>query len=143
MKILAVDPGLTKIGLAMSDPTGTAARALAVFDHESIPQDCVRILEAADRERAERILVGSSHETGDAMDSQARFTHRLLAALRAATSIPVTLFDESFSTRRAHAARVERGDRRRARRKPDDALAAAAFLQEYLDAQAEKQSWNG
>jgi putative Holliday junction resolvase len=137
MKILAVDPGLRKIGLAVSDPTGTAARALAVFEHGSLQQDCARILEAAHCEKAERILVGSAHEPGTKMNEEARFTHKLLAALRAAAAVPVDLFDESFSTQRAQEARRQRADRRKTRRGADDALAAAAFLQEYIDAQAE------
>jgi putative Holliday junction resolvase len=137
MKILAVDPGLRKIGLAVSDPTGTAARALAVFEHGTLQQDCARILEAALREHAERILLGSAHEAGTKMNEEARFTHQLMAALRGAAGIPVDLYDESFSTQRAQEVRRERADRRKTRRSADDALAAAAFLQEYLDAQAE------
>ncbi len=140
MKILAVDPGLRKIGLAVSDPTGTAARALAVFEHGSLQQDCARILEAAHCEKVERILVGSAHEAGTKMNEEARFTHKLLSALRAAAAIPVHLVDESFSTQRAREVRLQRADRRKARRGADDALAAAAFLQEYLDAQADSPS---
>jgi putative Holliday junction resolvase len=133
MKVLAVDPGLRRIGLAVSDPTGTAARALAVFEHISLAEDCARILETAYCEKAERILVGSSHEAGSKMNQQTRFTHKLLAALRSSAPVPVDVFDESFSTRRAQEVRRERGDRRKQRRGADDSLAAAAFLQEYLD----------
>jgi putative Holliday junction resolvase len=140
VKILAVDPGLRKIGLAVSDPTGTAARALAVIEHVSPEGDCARILEAARAENAEKILVGISHEPGTEPDESARSTHRLLAALRAAAGPPVDAYDESFSTRRAQEARRERGDRRKARRTADDALAAAAFLQEYLDVRAERKT---
>ncbi len=138
MKILAVDPGLKRIGLAVSDPTGTAARALAIFDHGSLQQDCARILEVAHCEKAERIFVGSSHEAGTKMNELARFTHKMLATLRASSSIPVTLYDESFSTQRAREALAARGKPRRTQRAPDDALAAAAFLQEYLDVAADK-----
>jgi putative Holliday junction resolvase len=138
LKILAVDPGLRKIGLAVSDPTGTAARALIVFEHGSLQQDCARIMEAARDEKAERILIGSAHAAGMKQNAEARFTHKLLAVLRAATAVPVELCDESFSTQRANEARRQRADRRKMRRRADDALAAAAFLQEYLDAQAGK-----
>jgi putative Holliday junction resolvase len=137
MKILAVDPGLKKIGLAVSDPTGTSARALETFRHTTLEQDCARILETAGLEQAERILVGSSHEPGTKRNEQARYTYRLIAALRPASALPVLLWDESFSTQRAQEARLERGSRRKERRAADDALAAAAFLQEYLDALAE------
>ena len=138
MKSLAVDPGLKKIGLAVSDSTGTVARALTVFERRSLQQDCVRILEAAHDEKAEQIFVGNSHEAGTRMNEQARFTHRLLAALRAASSIPVIQYDESFSTQRAQEVLVDRGKGRKLRRASDDALAAAAFLQEYLDDRADK-----
>ncbi len=72
------------------------------------------------------------------MNELSRFTHKLLASLRAGTSIPVISYDESFSTQRAREAMAERGKSHKLRRSPDDALAAAAFLQEYLDVQAEK-----
>jgi putative pre-16S rRNA nuclease len=137
MKILAVDPGLKKIGLAVSDPTGTSARALETFRRTTLEQDCARILEKAGLEHAERILVGSSHEPGTKRNEQARSTYRLVAALRPASALPVLLWDESFSTQRAREARLERGSRRKERRAADDALAAAAFLQEYLDGMAE------
>jgi putative Holliday junction resolvase len=143
MKILAVDPGLKKIGVAVSDPTGTVARALTVIDRGSLAQDCARILEAAQYENAARIFVGSSHEAGTRMNELARFTHQLLAALRAATPLPVTLYDESFSTQRARSVLAARGKPRKTQRAPDDALAAAAFLQEYLDGEADKLPKSG
>jgi putative Holliday junction resolvase len=139
MKILAVDPGLKKIGLAVSDPTGTAARALVILEHQTVASDSARILEVAHCEKAERILLGTVHEPGSRMDELARYTHRLLAALRAAAAVPVDLQDESFSTQKAINTRRVRGERRKARRAADDALAAAAFLQEYLDDRAKAQ----
>jgi putative Holliday junction resolvase len=138
MKILAVDPGLKRIGLAVSDATGTVARALTVLDHGSLQQDCARILEVAHCEKAERIFVGNSHEAGTRMNELSRFTHRLLSSLRAGTTIPVISYDESFSTHRARDVTAERGRSHKLRRTPDDALAAAAFLQEYLDVQADQ-----
>jgi putative Holliday junction resolvase len=131
MKILAVDPGLAKIGLAVSDATGTVARSLAVFPHTAPAADAERILAEADREHAEQILVGVPGEA-DA-SPVTRLAHQLLAGLRERSGLSVIPWDESFSTQTAAAARRERGDSRKARRRPDDALAAAAFLQEYLN----------
>lgn len=136
MKILAVDPGLEKIGLAVSDATGTVARALTTLRHQTSVQACELILQTLRAEQVETIILGSSHEPGKPMDEMARFTHRLLADLRAAAGVPVLLVDESFSTQTAQKVRRERGESKKKRRSPDDALAAAAFLQEYLDAQA-------
>jgi putative holliday junction resolvase len=138
MRILAIDPGLKKIGTAMCDSTGVVARAMEILPHLSVEEDVTRILAVADREHAEIILVGCAHLPGTPASSIARYTHRLLAGLRSASSRPVTLVDESFSSRTAQQARIERGDRKKARYAADDSLAAAAILQEYLDAHHEQ-----
>jgi putative holliday junction resolvase len=135
MKILAVDPGIKKIGLAVCDATGTAARALRILPAQTIESDCERILQAAMEEQAELILVGISHEPGTPASPSARAAHRLLARLRSSTKLRVLAVDETLSTRAAQQARRERGDPLKKRRAADDALAAAALLQEYLDAQ--------
>jgi putative holliday junction resolvase len=134
MRILAVDPGLKRIGTAISDPTGTVARTLEIIPHRSLGMDAASILALAAQEGAEKILIGSTHIAGTPASPIARFTHRLLAALRKASQLPISLTDESFSTRMAQQARIDRGDGRETRRQADDALAAAALLQEYLDA---------
>jgi putative Holliday junction resolvase len=134
MKILAVDPGRRNIGLAVCDETGTAARALTVLSARTPDEDCTEILRIAAEQRAEMILLGLSHEPGAPASSGARTAHRLLARLRSTARIPVRTADESFSTRDAREVRVRRGDPKQRRRTPDDALAAAVFLQEYLDA---------
>jgi putative Holliday junction resolvase len=138
MRILAIDPGLKRIGLAVSDPTGTVAHGLAILPHRSAALDSARILEIARAEDVGKILLGMSAEPGHPPDGLVRFIHRLLAALRAGSAIPVVLHDESFSTGNAQRARRERGDRLKTRRSADDSLAAAAFLQEYLDVQANR-----
>jgi putative holliday junction resolvase len=134
MKILAVDPGEKKIGLAVSDEAGVAARALGVLPSRTLEQDCADILRIASEEKAGMILLGLAHEPGTPVSGGARSAHRLLAGLRASTRLPVRTADESFSTRTAQQVRLERGDPKKKRRAPDDSLAAAAFLQEYLDA---------
>jgi putative holliday junction resolvase len=134
MRILAIDPGLKKIGLAVCDPTGTVAHALEVFLHKTVLEDAQRIASLAEKEGAGLILLGISHTAGKAATPITRFTHQLMAAVRAASAIPVALTDEAFSTQAAKQTRIERGEGRTARRAPDDALAAAALLQEYLDA---------
>jgi putative holliday junction resolvase len=137
MRVFAVDPGLKKIGTAVSDPTGMVARALKVIPHASLPEDAEQILRLSEKEGAQLIVIGIQHRSGEPATPITRFTHRLMAALRAAATVPVILADESFSTQTAKAARIERGEGRMARRRADDALAAAAILQEYLDAHIE------
>jgi putative Holliday junction resolvase len=126
-RIFAVDPGEARIGLAVSDLTGTIARPLDVLRHQSRAADVTAIVGYAKREQADRIVVGLALDQEGNVGPQARRALRLIEALRAASPIPVDPWDESGSTQAAGASR-RRGE-------PDDARAAAAILQDYLDAQ--------
>jgi len=125
-RILAVDPGEVRIGLAVCDPTGTIARPLKILKHTSRETDAESILASARETAAERIVVGVAFDVEGAAGPQARRALRLVKALKGQTSIPVETWDESGSTQAAHRSR---------RAGPDDARAAAVILQEYLDAQ--------
>jgi len=124
-RILAVDPGEARIGLAVSDPSGTIARALKIVRHASRAADTEAILVNARDCDVDRIVVGVAYDMEGA-GPQARRALRLVAALRERTSIPIDTWDESGSTQAARPARG-RGDE-------DDARAAAVILQDYLDA---------
>ncbi len=126
-RILAVDPGESRIGLAVSDPTGTIARPLRIVRHASRAADAEAILLSARESDADRIVVGVAYDMQGA-GPQARRALRLVAALRERTSIPIEPWDESGSTQAARPSRGP-GD-------PDDARAAAVILQDYLDAHA-------
>jgi putative Holliday junction resolvase len=123
-RILAVDPGEARIGLAVSDPAGVIARPLRILRHTSRADDASRIVGCAREEGAERIVVGLALDQEGNVGPQARHALRLVEALRAASEIPVETWDESGSTL---AAGPRRGE-------PDDARAAAVILQDYLDA---------
>ncbi len=125
-RVLAVDPGEARIGLATSDPTGTIARPLLVVRHSSRAQDVAKILENATREGVEKIVVGLALDQDGRIGPQARRATRLVQALRASSTLPIETWDESGSTLAA-------GPSRRSS-EPDDARAAAVILQDYLDA---------
>jgi putative holliday junction resolvase len=125
--VLAVDPGEARIGLAISDPTGTIARPLEVVRHTSRAADVQVILDRAARLGAGLILVGLALDAEGAIGPQARRGLRLAEALRAQTELPVEMYDESDSTLAAR--RAGRDDSML------DARAAAVFLQEYLNVQ--------
>jgi len=124
-RILAVDPGEARIGLAVSDPSGTIARPLKIVRHASRAADTEAILVNARDCDVDRIVVGMAYDM-EGGGPQARRALRLVAALRERTSIPIDTWDESGSTQAARPARG-RGDE-------DDARAAAVILQDYLDA---------
>lgn len=136
MKILAVDPGQRKIGLAVSDETGLVARPLAILKHQSRAADAEAVARLAQAEQAERLVVGLPLTAEGEAGPQARRVRRWAETLRLACPLPIEFWDEGGSTDRALAIRRETGRRRKSPRKsePDDAVAAAVILQSYLDA---------
>lgn len=134
MRILAVDPGEKHIGLALSDPTGCLASPLAILVHVARAEDAARIIQIANQYEAERILVGQALDDEGEPSPSGRKAARLAIAIQESTSIPVELWDESLSTQDARAIRVRQGAPRSRRKGHLDDVAAAVFLQAYLDA---------
>ena len=126
-RVLAVDPGDARIGLAISDEGRTVARPLRVLRHESREKDSAAIAAEADRMGANLILVGFPLDEDGKPGPQARKALRLADSLRAQTSVAVETWDESGST--VEAASLDPSQRTL------DARAAAVFLQDYLNAQ--------
>lgn len=136
MRILAVDPGEKRLGIALSDPTGTIANPLAVVKHVSRPIDAAAIAQMAAENEVGQIVVGQALDEDGSVSLQGRSAARLAAAIRAQTSIPVVLWDEHGSTQAARAARLAMNVSRQKRRGHLDEIAATYILQTYLDAQA-------
>ncbi|MEJ2706201.1 MAG: Holliday junction resolvase RuvX [Anaerolineales bacterium] len=136
MRVMAVDPGEKRIGLAISDPTGTIANPLAVIKHVSRLVDAASIAQMAEENQASLIVVGQALDVEGRPTPQSRRGARLANAIRTQTEIPVELWDESGSTQAARAARLAMGVSRRKRSGHLDDLAATYILQDYLDAHA-------
>jgi len=135
MRILAVDPGEKRLGIAISDPTGTIANPLAVLNHVARDTDATAIARLARQHEAGMILVGQALDDEGAPTLQARRAANLAAAIQAHTDLPVVLWDESGSTQAARAARIAMGVSRRKRRGHLDDLAATVILPPYRAAQ--------
>jgi putative Holliday junction resolvase len=135
MRILAVDPGSKRIGIALSDPTGTIASPLKVVNHISRPIDAATIASLAQEYDAEKIIVGQSLDEEGKPTVQGRSAARLSAAIRSQTDLPVLLWDESHSTQQARQSQLTLGTPKRKRQGHVDDLAAAAILQSFLDTQ--------
>jgi putative Holliday junction resolvase len=138
IRILAVDPGSKRIGLALSDPTGSIANPLAVLPHVARLVDAASVAEQAASHAAGLIVVGQSFDDNGNPSFEGRRAGRFAEALRTQTSIPVVLWDESFTTREARLARIQMGVSRKRRTGHLDDLAATLLLQSYLDAHLEK-----
>ena len=125
-RVLAVDPGEKRIGLALSDPSGTLATPHSVLRHSSRAQDAAAIVQLARAQDVSCILVGLALDRQGQEGPQARRALRLVAQLRLLTQLPVETRDESGTTETAAALGGASS--------PLDARAAAVLLQEYLDA---------
>lgn len=132
-KALAVDPGEVRIGIAISDETGTLARPLTILSHVSRAEDARRIRDLALETGAEVIVVGAALDSRGQVGAKARSAHRLVEALRSVSTLKIIPWDESHSTQIAAEYRILAGVKRKTRAKPIDALAAAVILQDYLD----------
>ena len=134
MRILAVDPGSKRLGLAVSDPTGTIANPLTVIPHVSRLLDAVAIAEQAAVQEAGLIVVGQSLDEQGQPTFEGRRAARFASALRTQTALQVVLWDEVLTTQDARAARIMLGVSRQKRSGHLDDLAATILLQSYLDA---------
>jgi len=142
MRILAVDHGSKRIGLAISDPTGTIANPLAVIPHTARIMDAATVAEMAISYEAGLIIVGQSLDESGQPNFEGRRSTRFAAALRTQISVPVILWDEAFTTRSARAARIAMGVSRKKRSGHLDDLAATVLLQSYLDSQSQQGEVN-
>ncbi len=133
MRILAVDHGEKRIGLALSDPTATIASPLKVIEHVSRVIDAAQVANLAAENEIGLILVGQSFDEEGKPNLAGRRAAKFAQALREQTQIPVELFDESFSTQDARGAVIEIGASRKKRAGHHDALAAVMILRSYLE----------
>lgn len=132
MKFLAVDPGEKRIGLAISDPTGTIARPLCVVNHQSRAKDAKTIADIAREEGVTVIVVGQALDSDGQVGHQARKAQRLADEIRTQTDCAVEMWDESGSTRAAVQSRIDLGVARKRRKGHLDDLAASVMLQDFL-----------
>jgi putative Holliday junction resolvase len=134
MRVLAVDHGEKRIGLAISDETGTIANPLTVIKHVSRAIDAAQVANIASERDAAIIVVGQSFDEEGNPNLAGRRAARFAKALGEQTDLPIKLWDESFSTQEARSARIQMGVPRKKRGGHLDQLAATVILQSYLDA---------
>ena len=133
-RVIAVDPGEQRIGVAISDLSGTIASPLTVVKHEARSKDAARIVQLAQEQHAVLIVIGQPLDSDGQVGAQGRKSQRLADAIQEVSEIPVALWDESGSTKAALSARRAMGVKRKNRKGHLDDLAATYLLQSYLDA---------
>jgi len=117
-KVLALDYGSARTGVAVSDPTGTLARPLGVVYQVGHSDGFERLIEVIDIEQPEEIVVGLPLTLRGEHGLQAEETAQFVDALRGAVEVPVATYDERFTSVLADG---------------DDARAAAHLLESYLE----------
>lgn len=124
-RVLALDYGSARCGVALSDPSGTIASPLPVIQKVGTPSGMRRLLRLIEDRGVERIVLGLPIGLSGRDTAQTRETRAFAERLRLATSVPVELYDERFTTRLAERDVSAKAD--------EDSRAAAHLLGEWLD----------
>lgn len=141
MRILGLDIGSKRIGIAVSDELGLTAQGKETLVSKGQEADVEQIVKIAMRYQAQEIVVGLPLNMDGTEGTQAKRVRTLIERIRREVSIPVREWDERLSTVAAERALLEADVSRSKRRKVIDKLAAALILQTYLDRQRHKDQF--
>ncbi|MDJ0925006.1 MAG: Holliday junction resolvase RuvX [Acidimicrobiia bacterium] len=131
-RVIGLDPGERRIGVALSDPLGIIAQPHVVLDRRA--DDVLRaIRDICVEHDVEKVVIGLPRGLSGIEGSAAEKARSFGAQVGEETGCEIVFFDERFTTVQAEAALLESGMRRRRRREKVDKVAAAMMLQGYLD----------
>ena len=133
MRILALDVGTKRIGLAVSDPLGITAQGLEVLIRKDRASDLERLVEVAREWQVQRIVVGLPRHMDGRLGSAAPAILELVETLKEALGVEVVTWEERLTTVEAERVLIQADVSRRRRRQVVDQLAAVLILQNYLD----------
>jgi putative Holliday junction resolvase len=136
-RILALDLGKKRIGLALSDPLGITAQGLPTLQRTNIRQDLSAIAHIILERQVTLLLMGNPlHMSGDA-GRQAAYVHEFAERLAGHTGVPLKYWDERLTTVEAHRVLRSSGIGIEKRARAIDKLSAVILLESYLDSGAE------
>jgi putative holliday junction resolvase len=137
-RILSLDIGEKRIGVAVSNPGGTIAQGMRVYyTSGSRSKDLAEIGDIIREFEVARVVVGLPKNLDGSLGTKAKEIMRFADSLRDTTGVPVDLWDERFSTDEAHRIFDMAAVKRKKRRGSIDMMAAQIILQGYLDAQGQ------
>ena len=139
VRILALDVGRKRIGVAVSDPLGFTAQGLMVLERRDWDQDIDRLLKIARPYQVQEVLVGLPRHLNGRLGEQAEEIMALAQALGEALQAKVVTWDERLSTVEAERLLIEADMSRRRRRRVVDQVVATLILQAYLDSRQQRQ----
>jgi putative Holliday junction resolvase len=131
-RILALDFGKRRIGLALSDPMGVLARPLPTYNRTRVREDIAYLARLAREEQVGLFVFGDPKYMSGDLSQQSEQVREFAARLEAATSIPIHFWDERLTSSQAHRVLDEYGLTRQERKGKVDQLAATMILEGYL-----------
>lgn len=137
-RLMGIDPGEKRIGISISDPTGTLSRPLSVINHTSYQESARSIIEICTEYEIGKIIIGISRDEEGEVTFSGRKAQRLGEAVLGMADISLEYWDEMDTTKAAQQSRREMGVSRKQRRGHLDDVAACILLQSYIDSHLEK-----
>jgi putative Holliday junction resolvase len=133
MRILAIDHGTVRMGLAISDELGVIAQPLEFVPAEPFDKFLARLKEVIAEKQVELLLVGMPRNMDGSYGPAALRVQDFVAVLQGALLMPIKLWDERLTSAQANRFLIEANVRRDKRKQKVDKTAAAILLQSYLD----------
>jgi putative holliday junction resolvase len=133
MRILGVDYGTVRIGLAISDPTGMLAQGLSVLKRKTDTQAVADIVQIIQDHDVDEVVVGLPRHMNGSLGEKAQVCQAFADEIANASGLPVAMYDERLTTVAAERMLIEADVMRKRRKQVIDAVAATLLLQGYLD----------
>jgi len=140
MRVLCLDLGEKRIGIAVSDELGLTAQGVSVLERKGLRQDIEAVAGFASQYEAGNVVVGLPRNMDGSYGPAANKARRFAQAFEEATGIKTELFDERMTTAIASRVLIERDMSRQERKRTVDKVAAQVILQSYLDTMRQRQS---
>lgn len=133
-RLLAIDPGKVRLGLAISDPDRRLASPLTTYTRRDVEQDMRFLQKMIEEHEIARLIIGLPVHLSGREGVQARAAREFGALVAKRTGLPCVFWDERFTTRAAESALWTAGLTHKRRKERRDQVAAQILLQDYLDA---------
>ena len=134
MRIMGLDVGEKRIGVAISDPLGWTAQGHSVVQRSTLKNDLAKLKELCQQLECQLVVVGLPRNMNGTLGPKAEEIQEFVRHLHDVIGVPIEYWDERLTTRSAERVLLEADLSRRKRRKVIDKVAAVHILQNYLDA---------
>lgn len=135
-RIMALDPGTKRIGVALSDEMGWTAQPLETYERRTIEADIAHICNLVRQHEVRELVIGLPLRLNGEVGQAAQEARAFMSALQPHLNVPIIEWDERLTTSSAEALLIEADVSRRKRKGAVDRIAAALILRSYLDSHA-------